>query len=361
MKYNAFTLTQFKKKGIAMREIYGGLFVTFLGVLCVLTHFHAPSRSNQSAKIVGLVAVRNEEGFIKNCLKALSVYTDAIVVLDDASEDKTLSIVQSLQKECHIQHIITKKEWVRNERGDKNALLQAGRAIGGTHFILMDADEMFAAECAKDNWLRNKILALAPGQMMEFPMMNLWESIHFYRNDAQCNPRDDKWNCIPAVLCDDGVCNYDNNRCWGPSGTMHVPRQPVNRKCASFSNVIRIYDVNHGLLHFKSVNLDEITSRKVWYMCLEYIKSGNAETVNAFYDREFKGMLDTSQIHLERVPDSWINYDGLDLTVYSNVHTRKRHDIAAWLAQYGMDYFKPLHIWDQAWMYDLGKQHQKLS
>jgi glycosyltransferase involved in cell wall biosynthesis len=344
-----------------MRKIYVCLFTTFLGLLFVLTHFNKPLSIDKPAKIVGLVAVRNEESFIKNCLKALSVYADAIVVLDDASEDKTLSIVQSLKNECHIEHIIAKKEWARNERGDKNALLQAGRAIGGTHFILMDADEMFTAQCAKNNWLRNKILALVPGQMMEFPMMNLWESIHFYRNDAQCNPHDDKWNCIPAVLCDDGSCNYDDNRCWGPSGTMHVPRQPVNRKCTSFSKVIRIHEVNYGLLHFKSVNLEEIASRKVWYMCLEFIKSGSAQMVNTFYEREFKGMLDTSNIHLESVPDQWLDYPELDLTVYADVYSRKRHDIATWLAQYGVDYFRPLHIWDQSWMQELGKQHQTLS
>src|SRR5581483_4331962 len=294
-----------------MKKIFGIIAILSAGFAAY--YFYQPVKIDKPAKIVGLVAVRNEEGIIKNCLKALSVYTDSIVVLDDASQDSTLSIILSLQKECKIEHIITKDKWVRDEKGDKNALLYAGRAVGGTHFILIDADEMFTAQCAQDNWLRNKILALAPGQMIEFPMINLWGSTAHYRNDALCNPRQDKWNCIPGVLCDDGTCNYDSNPCWGPSGTMHVSRQPAKRKCNSFRSVIRLHDVNYGLIHFKSVNLEEVATKKVWYMCLEYIKSGDPDKINAFYNAEFKGMVDTTDITLESVPNSWLAYKDIDL------------------------------------------------
>ena len=48
-------------------------------------------------KIIGLVTVRNERLMIGQCLKALSYYIDAIVVLDDASEKNKLYL-ESLRK-----------------------------------------------------------------------------------------------------------------------------------------------------------------------------------------------------------------------------------------------------------------------
>ncbi len=48
-------------------------------------------------KIVGLVPVRNERLMIGQCLKALSYYIDAIVVLDVASEKNKRSL-ESLRK-----------------------------------------------------------------------------------------------------------------------------------------------------------------------------------------------------------------------------------------------------------------------
>lgn len=109
-----------------------------------------PLREAVAKKIVGLVPARNESKIISQCLPALALYTDAIVFLDDCSDDDTVQVVQSLQSECSIERVIQKTKWHRDEPGDRNALLQAGREIGGTHFIAQDADEMFTANCTRD-------------------------------------------------------------------------------------------------------------------------------------------------------------------------------------------------------------------
>ena len=168
-------------------------------------------------KIVGLVPVRNEDRMIVPCLKALAMYTDAIVVLDDASEDGTVAAVQALQQECHIERIIEKKIWYRDEPGDRNLLLEAGREIGGTHFIVIDADEMFTANLLKDNLLRNKILSLSPGEALNVTWINLWRSVDQYRYDYSV------WSGqqINVAFCDDGKCVYK-------SGFIHTSRSPNN-------------------------------------------------------------------------------------------------------------------------------------
>src|SRR5271170_238827 len=116
------------------------------------------------AKIVGLVPGRNESPFLYQHLKALSLFVDAIVYLDDASEDNSVARVKTIAAECKVEKIIEKKTWYRDEPGDRNWLLKEGRAIGGTHFVVLDVDEMFTANCVDHNFLRNNILSLKPGE-----------------------------------------------------------------------------------------------------------------------------------------------------------------------------------------------------
>ena len=134
-----------------------------------------------AAKIIGLVPVRNEELLVEQCLRGLALYTDSIIVLDNASEDRTLEIVRSLVDECSIERILYKKIWKRAESDDRNILLEVGRELGGTHFLVIDADELFTANCAHNDMLRNKILELQPGDLLFLHWIRLWKSVHTYR------------------------------------------------------------------------------------------------------------------------------------------------------------------------------------
>src|SRR3990172_6909684 len=61
---------------------------------------------SKASKIVGLMQIYNEQAIIAQALKALSLYTDAIVVLDDASDDGTVKVVQSLATSCGVEKIL---------------------------------------------------------------------------------------------------------------------------------------------------------------------------------------------------------------------------------------------------------------
>ena len=75
--------------------------------------------------------------------------------------------------------------------------VQAGREIGGTHFITLDADEMFSANCMTDNFLRKKILALQPGDHLVFHWIRLWRNPFQYRKDGG-------YVIKRIAFCDDG-------------------------------------------------------------------------------------------------------------------------------------------------------------
>jgi glycosyltransferase involved in cell wall biosynthesis len=349
----------------------------FLSLLILLTTAgslsgtYLPTQKKDS-RIVGLMAFRNEAAILAPCLRAMAEYTDAIVVLNDASDDDSLAIVQSLAKECNIERIIDKKIWIRDERGDKNALLYAGREIGGTHFILLDADEMFTAPCAQGNWLRKYILTLQPGQVMRFPMMNLWDGTDFYRDDEvtfshSCSPHSWKWRAIVGVLCDDGVCNYDSNPSWGPSGSMHISRIPTNAKLGNYPPAIVIEDLKYGLLHFKMVNFEDLRVKRVWYRCLELIKANEfkgvtfkhaeeIKKINDFYKLEFVAIDDPEKIRVSPVPAEWIAYTWFDKNCFTQPHLQRKKDIEQWFEQYGVPYFEDLNIWHVEWMNKFKKE-----
>jgi hypothetical protein len=318
-----------------------------------------------ASKIVGLVAVHNESSFIKHCLQAMAEYTDAIVVLDDVSEDDTVAVIESVARECNVERLIRKTVWQRDEKGDKNMLLMAGREIGGTHFVMLDADEMFVAPCKKHNWLRNQILSLKPGQIICFPMMNVWNGLGHYRDDEDMSPRHRKWKGICAVLCDDGQCSYEENQVWGPSGALHVTRIPANRVCDESEKNILITDINHGLLHYKYVNMEDVTVKKIWYMCVEYMNANkdnsssearkkNARKINEFYKYEFQSSLgSTVKMKLTKVPSSWYEYSFFNHSQYDRIHMLRKNEIIGWLKKFGRKYFEPLNIWNESWVKEI--------
>ncbi|MFI5333337.1 MAG: glycosyltransferase [Candidatus Babeliales bacterium] len=339
---------------------YTGIFLSLF--LCMPLH---------AAKIVGLVAARNEALLIEQCVRALACYADEIVVLDDCSTDTTVSIVEGLAEECRIKTIIKKEVWARDELADKNRLLSAGRALGGTHFIMIDADEMFVATAKNRNWLRRYILSLKPGQVLRFPMINVWDGIEKYRNDEQCHPFHDQWKSIPAVFCDDGVCSYDDNTRMGPSGAIHVFRYPYSLIRHNQKNLINVTNVDLGILHFKCVNLPDLIIKKVWYMCFEYIHANtrahthedrlqHAAQVNKFYGEEFSSLLlGPSDIKLAKIKPAWLKYDfftKFNSAYYHTMHLERLSEIKAWFKEYGIEYFKPLAFWQVDYVKQLERE-----
>jgi glycosyltransferase involved in cell wall biosynthesis len=280
-------------------------------------------------KIVGLVAVRNEKVFIAQCLKGLSLYTDAIVLLDDCSTDNTLEIVRSLSKECNIEKIIEKKVWHRDEPGDRNALLSAGRKLGGTHFIMLDADELLTANFQNDDFLRKKILSLLPGEKIKLNLITLWRTPYKYRYD------DSVWtnNYGCFIFC-------DNKKCFYSSEFIHTSRIPRNLE--GKENVIEGYE--KGLLHFQFVNWENLKIKQYWYKCLERIRMPE-KSIDEINERYLPAL---SEFNLKTMDskESWFEgYDFLNFSLLEEKEEWRKKQILEWFSKYGTDYFKDLNIW----------------
>ena len=286
-----------------------------------------------SKRIVALVPARNEGPRIAFCLRALALYADAIVYLDDCSDDDTVATVESLAASCRVGKIIRKKEWLRDEPANRNALLQAGRALGGTHFIVLDADEAFTANCAANQFLRQLILALQPGDSLAMNWIQLWRDVAQYRFDKSVWT----WNSKPIIFADDGRCSYD-------SEFIHTPRVPAN--LSGRCHLAPGY--THGLLHFQFVNWRNLLVKQAWYRCLEHIREPekSIEEIN----RRYAPSKDESGLGLKASPPEWLaGYSFFDLSIVSGPEMWREKQILGWFSEFGRDHFRQLDIWDVEW------------
>jgi glycosyltransferase involved in cell wall biosynthesis len=326
-------------------------------VLCTLCYF---SKENaKETKVVALIQIRNEEAIIEQCLKALSLYVDSIIVLDDASTDNTMNIVTLLQKRLPIEHILTQTEsaWQKSSEYDnRTKLLNVGRACGGTHFVMLDADEMFSACCLKKNWLRNKIISLKPGQALSFPTIEVWDGIEYFRNDNLYNPYIKRFR-TEAVFCDDERCNYDDS-IFGCSKVVHISRFPFNLKCENGNyQMEELTDLNYGLLHFKCANVENLKIKRLWYMFLDYIALTKKNKANAHSNG--KKVLDwyttypkvphSKEIVLTKTNPEWFAYDFFKQEACMSEQKLKKDELLKWLRQYGKNFFEPLHLSQEDW------------
>ncbi len=288
-------------------------------------------------KIVGLVPGRNEQIQIAQCLRCLAQFTDAIVYLDDCSDDDTLKIVKSLRVECNIERIIEKKTWERDEPKDRNDLLNAGREIGGTHFIVLDADEVLTSNLLVNNVLREAILNLQAGDIIKLNWIQLWRSTEKYRFDKSVWT----YNYKDFIFCDDGNCFYS-------SDFIHTSRCPGNLK----GKVYTLEGYDAGVLHFQFVNWRNLLIKQAWYRCLERIKNPDKDIneINQLYAPS----KDERGIHLEPVRQEWFSYyKSFDKTIYMQPEHWRERQIIAWFNQYGKEFFKNLDIWDIDWNEDI--------
>lgn len=279
-------------------------------------------------KVVGLVPARNEAKIIGQCLKALSLYTDAIVYLDDASDDNSVAIVKSVAAQYKVEKIIRKKVWKRDEPGDRNALLKAGREIGGTHFIVIDADEMLTANCLQDNWLTKQIETLKPGDRLMLNWIHLWKSPDFYRSDDGW-----KYRYKDFIFCDDGQCSYS-------SEFIHTTRTPNNLSGKLYSTDGNLY----GMLHFQFINWSNVVKKQSWYKFLERITTPE-KSIDAINQR-YAFSMDTNREEISTVPSLWIDgYDFFDPTLFDGQEQWRTDQMKQWVCTYGKDYFNGLELW----------------
>ena len=127
--------------------------------------------------------VRNEAWILPYSARAVLTWVDHAIFLDHASTDDTPSILAEIAEEAPGRVLILREPdptWA--EMNHRQRMLEVGRDLGGTHFAIVDADEVLSAH------LRERVRAALPimpkGFTLELPLLNCWRSLDTYRNDT---------------------------------------------------------------------------------------------------------------------------------------------------------------------------------
>ncbi len=252
--------------------------------------------------------------------------------MDDASTDNSVSLVQKLRRKYNIEKIITKKIWLRAEAADKNTLLREGRKQGGTHFIVLDADELVSSNCIQNNYLRKRILALRSGDCLRLYWISLWKDIDQYNQN--------KSFLKEFIFCDNGRCSYDTS-------FLHTPRVPDNLN----GRKIVLEAPKYGILHFQFVHWENFLIKQAWYQCLEKVRTPNKPTY-AIKEPYMETKNEQNQCIAPIRPEWFTYFTFFDSSCYQIPEKWRRPQVNEWFALYGEHYFNDLDIWDVDW----GKQ-----
>ncbi len=263
---------------------------------------------------------RNESSRIQFALASLAQYTDAIVYLDDCSTDDTLLLVEACRRNCNIERILTKEQWVRDEPADRNRLLQAGRDIGGTHFIVIDADEALTSNFLQHDFLRANILSLKRGDRISLRWIHLWRSLNHYRTDGKQGVRRFK-SCI---FCDDGKSVYR-------SEFIHTSRIPKMK-----GKTIQL-EGEFGLMHFQFVDWPNLCLKQKWYCWLERVHhpGRSAEMII----NRYAASLDETGLTTAACPEFWLGSLNLDQSIFHQPDCWRLDQMHEWETKLGAHCF----------------------
>lgn len=274
-------------------------------------------------KIISLLPVKNEAWIIKAFVENMLKVVDEIIILDDNSTDDSIEIASQFDK-VKIFKNNTNCNGGANFSNLRQELLRLGRQSGGTHFVWLDADEMFSANFTPI--ARKTILSLKIGGKIMLPWVSLWKN----QSEYICNGF---WKPVykDFIVCDDGALCFQDK-------FIHEDRTPGPN-----NQIIRIPSSQGAVHHFQFIDWDRNQLKQAYYRCVELINGArSAQRINASYKST---LLDTKIIIKKLEKNAIVNNMP---NIYSIVQTASdwRYDaISRFFDKFGIEYFESLQIW----------------
>eukprot|EP00871_Galdieria_phlegrea_P003135 jgi/Galph1/3822/GphlegSOOS_G2468.1 len=258
-------------------------------------------------------------------IRHLSEFCDSIVLLDDHSQDQTVLETQLLSRYFPIEGLLYfSNQWdKRDELRDRKLLLAAGRQLRATHFVFIDYDEVFAADCIHSGQLRQQILKLSKGQALQLQWIFPWNGTLLYATLPRC-----KSNLLnrssPIVFADHEQLTFFEYRTLKNNTTMHVPR------CPRFHNgsFPLAFDSSCKILDLRFLSFKNLQIKLLWYDALGRILNDSKQVRGKVFQ------LKMEQIRLYAMPQDWLNFTYFDERIYQDAETWRLQQIIQWKKQY---------------------------
>ena len=288
-------------------------------------------------KVIALLACRNEEKFIPSYLSSVTKIADQIIAIDDKSNDNTAKLLRDAGATVIASGTEEMPGWAEYDIRQK--LLELGRAAGGTHFIVLDADETFTGNFV--TIAKPLISKLTPGQRIQMRWLTMWKSVDHYKEDETV------WtnNFKDFIFCDDGTSNY--KKIW-----LHTPRTPG--EYSSKENSLVLNTKYGSVIHFSFSDWVGTQVKQSWCRCSELLKGfKNSDEINYHYAIS----MDHDSI-VEPLPESWkVGVVFPKISYQDDINNLWRFkQIEKWFKQYGPEHFSKLQIWYLPQIVELGKK-----
>lgn len=218
---------------------------------------------------------------------------DSLAVMVHASTDATSTVVWTYATRGDHRISWTQEanpEW--NEADYRGRMLKFGRALGGTHFAVIDADEMVCASAAKA--IRAQAETLKAGECLSLPWIHCWRSFDKYRSDKSKFGR----ARVPFIFRDGPGLIYEPK----PDGYQLHCRAPDGVSMREWGE----RDKGEGVLHFQHVDWERCEAKQRGYIEQEMRRwplRRNREDV----ERQYLATLDETGLETKDVPKEWLS------------------------------------------------------
>lgn len=284
--------------------------------------------------IIGLMKVRNEQWVLRASLEAALRTVDHVIILNHASTDDTGAIIDEASAR-HPNRItqLAQDDPTWTELSIQQRMLETGRSLGGTHFAIIDADELLSGNLLPD--FRSLLAQLGPGDSLWLPWLAMWKSLDHCRDD------DTSWTNnfllhsfrdgpdLAYIPREDG---YDMHARW-PDGLSE-------RKVRGVAS-----QAEGGVMHLQFAHRRRLVTKHAWYKMMELIRWPDrqpAETVNRRYNRT----LDESELRVSSIPNGWWSpYDDLRALIDFDDEPWHAAECRRLWAEHGPERFEGLDLW----------------
>lgn len=276
-------------------------------------------------KIVALLPIKNEAWSLPVFLSSVKAITNDIIAVEDGSTDGSKEMLKKAGVKVYSLPVVPGNRWPMSKY--RQFLLEKGRAMGGTHFIWLDADEAFTYPFVKN--AQESIGKLKPGQKIMMPFLTLWKSRNEYR-DKDGSLWDGNYKDF--IVYD--VPEYRFEEKFSHEARTEGPNAP--------ENCIRIDIKDGAVLHFQAAAWEFFQTKQAFYRCSESI---NFPKEKVRVNQTYAVTLDDSSAKTSHVPEEWLKGIEIPENLEKTPPGWQMGQMLEWFDKYGIEYFEPLEIW----------------
>jgi glycosyltransferase involved in cell wall biosynthesis len=276
-------------------------------------------------KVIALMPVKNEGWILDFTLTCLKDFVDEIIVLEDGSIDESRDICAKHKKVTLYENKeTTSAGWP--EFSIRQKLLSLGRDHSGTHFVCLDADEIFSYNFL-DN-LDKYIIKLKKGSKLSLQWLALWKSPFIYRDDNSV------WsnNFKDFIVYDDGKINHDY-------AFLGVGRTPGGN---TQDKIVKVTAEDGVVFHYQFVPWQRFQLKQAWYRCSELIKYPSTEDA---INEKYSITLDDPKARCSPVRTNWLHNISIPRNIEDLTSNWHMNSIIDYFKLYSAKYFEKLDIW----------------